>query len=182
MPGNTWASQLKNAQELNGISSCHPPGRPPFRHEQAAVVGDGFDTYHRGILVLAPGLHCAGAACLGRLFHGMRICKWRRMQPAIEREKPGATTIPIAPTEKTQLARSRDKEAHPVYVTIGSVPREICRKPLVCAGILLAWGAPKEAYSRSWRTLKENVTRSIEPCSRSSIANRSSSSIAPGML
>lgn len=61
-------------------------------------------------------------------------------QEEVEREKPGATIIPIIiSTDKTQLTLFRNKTAYPVYMTIGNIPKEIRRKPSSRAYILLGY-------------------------------------------
>src|SRR6202041_763924 len=41
----------------------------------------------------------------------------------------GATIIPIIiSSDKTQLTLFRNKSAYPVYMTIGNIPKDICRK------------------------------------------------------
>ena len=61
-------------------------------------------------------------------------------QEALERECPGATVIPILlSTDKTQLTSFRNKNAYPLYLTIGNIPKEIRRKPSLRAYVLLAY-------------------------------------------
>ena len=61
-------------------------------------------------------------------------------QDALERESPGATVIPILlSTDKTQLTTFRNKNAYPLYLTIGNIPKEIRRKPSLRAYVLLAY-------------------------------------------
>ena len=42
-------------------------------------------------------------------------------------------------TDKTQLTDFRNKSAYPLYMTIGNIPKEICRKPSAHAYVLLAY-------------------------------------------
>ncbi|KAH9962223.1 hypothetical protein BC827DRAFT_1099358, partial [Russula dissimulans] len=52
----------------------------------------------------------------------------------------GATVIPlIVSSDKTQLTLFRSKMAYPVYITIGNVPKEICRKPSHRAQMLITY-------------------------------------------
>ena len=61
-------------------------------------------------------------------------------QEALEKEHPGATIVPILlSTDKTLLTTFRNKTAYPLYMTIGNLPKEICRKPSKHAFILLAY-------------------------------------------
>jgi hypothetical protein len=62
------------------------------------------------------------------------------LQTTLEREKPGATIVPIIiSSDKTQITLFRNKSAYPVYLTIGNLPKEIRRKPSQQGQILLAY-------------------------------------------
>ncbi|KAM6496352.1 hypothetical protein JOM56_009058, partial [Amanita muscaria] len=51
---------------------------------------------------------------------------------------PGATIVPvIISTDKTQLTLFRNKNAYPIYMTIGNIPKEIRRRPSMRAYVLL---------------------------------------------
>lgn len=55
-------------------------------------------------------------------------------------EHPGGTIIPIIlSTDKTQITLFRNKEAYPVYMTIGNIPKGIRRKPSHQAYVLLGY-------------------------------------------
>jgi hypothetical protein len=45
----------------------------------------------------------------------------------------------IVASDKTQLTHFRDKQAYPVYLTIGNIPKDIRRKPLRHAQLLIAY-------------------------------------------
>jgi hypothetical protein len=54
--------------------------------------------------------------------------------------QPGATIIPmIIASDKTQLTHFHDKQAYPVYLTIGNIPKDIRRKPSRHAQLLIAY-------------------------------------------
>jgi hypothetical protein len=64
----------------------------------------------------------------------------RISQEALEKDKPGATIVPILiSSDKTQLTLFRNKSAYPLYLTIGNIPKEIRRKPSFRAYVLLAY-------------------------------------------
>jgi len=58
----------------------------------------------------------------------------------LELHKPGATIIPvIISSDKTQLTLFRDNSAYPIYMTIGNIPKNVCRKPSQLAQILIGF-------------------------------------------
>ena len=53
---------------------------------------------------------------------------------------PGATIIPVLVSlDKTKLTHFRDRMAYPIYLTIGNIPKDICRKPSRHAHILIGY-------------------------------------------
>ncbi|KAL0955348.1 hypothetical protein HGRIS_001597 [Hohenbuehelia grisea] len=139
------------ADELNKKVDEKLPGRPRFvRHEVCevfyrdiiacvkAIFGDpDFTPY----LVFKPEKHYTDTAKTQRMYHDMHTGRWWwATQAEVERERPGATIIPIIiSTDKTQLTLFRNKTAYPVYMTIGNIPKEIRRKPSSRAYILLGY-------------------------------------------
>ena len=45
----------------------------------------------------------------------------------------------IVSSDKTRLTLFRDKMAYPIYLTIGNIPKDICRKPSRHAQILVGY-------------------------------------------
>jgi hypothetical protein len=45
----------------------------------------------------------------------------------------------ILSSDKTQVTLFRNKSAYPVYMTIGNIPKTLCKKPSQCTQILLAY-------------------------------------------
>ena len=58
----------------------------------------------------------------------------------LESCRPGATVIPVLVfSDKTQLTLFRNKMAYPIYLTIGSIPKDICCKPSRHAHFLIGY-------------------------------------------
>ncbi|KAN0103831.1 hypothetical protein V8E52_011591, partial [Russula decolorans] len=65
---------------------------------------------------------------------------WWSVQASLESQQPGATIIPlILSSDKTLLTMFRDKVAYPVYLTIGNFRKDVRRKPLRRAQMLVAY-------------------------------------------
>ena len=70
----------------------------------------------------------------------MLACDSPQPQKAVEKETPGATIIPVhISSDKTLVTSFLGKLVYPVYITIGNVPKEICRKPSMHAQVLFAY-------------------------------------------
>ena len=62
------------------------------------------------------------------------------IQKALEAKCPGTTIIPIIiSSNKTQLTLFCNKLAYPIYMTIGNIPKDVCRKPSHHTHILLGY-------------------------------------------
>jgi hypothetical protein len=74
------------------------------------------------------------------LYYDMKFISDCRSQESLEALRPGATIVPvIISSDKTQLTHFRDKQAYPVYLTIGNIPKDIRRKPSRHAQRLVAY-------------------------------------------
>ncbi|KAG2061352.1 hypothetical protein BDR06DRAFT_966333 [Suillus hirtellus] len=110
--------------------------------ELVSIEGALFsDPNFAGFLVFAPERHYADKDETIRLYHEMHTRKWWwNSQKHLDHERPGATIIPvIISSDKTQVTMFRNKTAYPVYMTIGNIPKDICRKPSRHTHVLLAY-------------------------------------------
>ena len=58
----------------------------------------------------------------------------------VEKNKPGATIVPIIlSSDKTLVTIFQSKQAYPVYLTIGNIPKHIRCKPSRNTQVLLAY-------------------------------------------
>ncbi|KAJ7768569.1 hypothetical protein B0H14DRAFT_2402665 [Mycena olivaceomarginata] len=143
--------------ELNKIIDEKLPGRPKFTRSEVVVNGEVFHLYSRDILecvralwgdtsfapylFVVPEQHYIDKEKTIRMYHNMHTGKWWwSTQEAVGKDHPGATIIPIIiSSDKTQLTVFGNKTAYPVYMTIGNIPKEICRKPSRRAYVLLGY-------------------------------------------
>ncbi|KAI0746222.1 hypothetical protein C8Q80DRAFT_1105448 [Daedaleopsis nitida] len=148
----------KNSRELNAIiDNKLPSPRPRFQRHEIVIAGEAFETYFRNILecvealfgdpdfapmlLLVPERHYTDADMTERVYFDMNTGKWWwTTQIQLEKERPGATVIPIIiSSDKTQLTLIGNKTAYPVYMTLGNLPKDIRCKPSRCGQILLAY-------------------------------------------
>ncbi|KAF5386197.1 hypothetical protein D9615_002285 [Tricholomella constricta] len=145
---------FKDSPDLNKIIDSQLPSRPRFQRKEIVIGGEAYDVYFRDIiecikalysdpqftqlLVFLPERHYADKDQNVRLFHDMHTGKWWwETQKNVERNTPGATIIPIIlSSDKTVVTLFGNKTAYPIYLTIGSLPKEIRRKPS-CHGYIL---------------------------------------------
>ncbi|KAJ3501738.1 hypothetical protein NMY22_g18820 [Coprinellus aureogranulatus] len=150
---------FKNSDELNKTIDNNLPQRPQFKRHEVVVAGESFELYARDVieciralwrdpefapyLSFAPERHYADEDKTQRLYHDMNTGKWWwATQKQVEREtgKKNVTIVPIIiSSDKTQLTTFRNKQAYPVYMTIGNLPKHIRRKPSRQGQILLAY-------------------------------------------
>ncbi|KAH9049439.1 hypothetical protein EDB84DRAFT_1666988 [Lactarius hengduanensis] len=92
-------------------------------------------------LVFAPERHYTDAERTCRVYNEMYTADWWwSVQTSLEARRPGATVIPlIISSDKTQLTLFRNKEAYPVYMGIGNIPKDVRRKPSRYAQMLIGY-------------------------------------------
>ncbi|EAU80829.2 hypothetical protein CC1G_04939 [Coprinopsis cinerea okayama7 len=148
---------FRTSAQLNAIIDKHLVGRPSFTRQEVVVGGEVCEFFYRDViecvkalfgdpdfapyLVFSPEKQYTNEQQDCRVYHDMHTGRWWwATQEAIEREKPGATVVPISlSTDKTLLTLFRNKQAYPLYLTIGNIPKEIRRKVSAHAYILLAY-------------------------------------------
>ncbi|KAE9389182.1 hypothetical protein BT96DRAFT_1070933 [Gymnopus androsaceus JB14] len=131
----------KSANELNNIIDKKIPlTRPLFQVEEVVVQGEAFEVYFRDI-----------NACVKALYSEPQFAKYMkyapekhfadsfletRIQEILDRERPGATIIPvILSKDKTLVTTFCGTSAYPIYLTIGNIPKEICHIPSCWASL-----------------------------------------------
>ncbi|KAF8886786.1 hypothetical protein BD779DRAFT_1611686 [Infundibulicybe gibba] len=148
----------KNSRELNQIIDTDLPNdRPRFERRDIKIAGETFDIFYRnplecvkalfadpefaGDLLLRPERHFADASKTDQLYHEMNTGRWWwDTQQALDIKKPGGTIVlVIISSDKTQVTLFGSKQAYPVYLTIGNIPKNVRRKPSRRAHILLAY-------------------------------------------
>ncbi|KAF8489361.1 hypothetical protein F5888DRAFT_1638649 [Russula emetica] len=101
----------------------------------------GIDPEFVDHLVFAPERHYTSHERTTRIYNKMYTGDWWwKVQTALETHRPGATIVPIIiSSDKTQLTLFCDKMAYPIYMTIGNIPKQTCRKMSCHAQILLGY-------------------------------------------
>ncbi|KAI0753003.1 hypothetical protein C8Q80DRAFT_1217332 [Daedaleopsis nitida] len=149
---------FKNSRELDQIVDGQlASGRPRFIRRKIIVAGEVFDIFYRdilqcvralygdpeftGILVFTPERHYTDADKTVHVYFDMHTGQWWwDTQKKLEKQKPGATVIPIIiSSDKTQLTVFGSKTAYPVYMTLGNLPKDVRRCPSHRGQILLAY-------------------------------------------
>ncbi|KAI9068635.1 hypothetical protein FKP32DRAFT_1561245 [Trametes sanguinea] len=148
---------FRSSQELNSLVDQLPSSRPRFVRQEVEIGGEIFEMFLRdileciralfgdpdfaGLLVFRPERHYADEDHQIRVYFDVHTGEWWwATQEELDRERPGATIIPIIiSSDKTQLTLFGSKMAYPVYMTIGNLPKDIRRKPSRQGQILLAY-------------------------------------------
>ncbi|KAJ3559132.1 hypothetical protein NM688_g529 [Phlebia brevispora] len=163
-PGDTSFSELlaiegvreslnlsfRNAKELNSIIDDMLPKRPAFCCDEVSVAGMIFDIYFRDVLecaralygdpefapylVFVPERHYLDRDETVRLYHDMHTGKWwwstqKSRKYILARPSFQSSSPPI----------KCNKTAYPIYMTIGSLSKDIRRKPSRHGQILLGY-------------------------------------------
>ncbi|KAH9953931.1 hypothetical protein BC827DRAFT_1273072 [Russula dissimulans] len=149
IPGVVEALGLsyRTVDELNAIIDKTLPGYPSFKSLAIKIGGEELQFHYRDILpliqalygnpefacdlIFAPERHYLDSEKTHRVYSEMHTGDWWwSVQTSLELQWPGATIIPlVVSSDKTQLTLFWNKMAYPVYLTIGNVPKDICRKP-----------------------------------------------------
>ncbi|KAF8869819.1 hypothetical protein BD779DRAFT_1479404 [Infundibulicybe gibba] len=138
---------FKNSRELNKIIDAQIPDQPKFKCRNIGVAGESFELYYRNPidcirslfgnpefcndLLMAPEMHFTRPNKQNQVYSELNTGSWWwETQEKIDQEKPGGTIIPvIISSDKTQLTTFCGKQAYPVYLTIGNIPKDIRKKP-----------------------------------------------------
>ncbi|KAN0141046.1 hypothetical protein V8E53_000802 [Lactarius tabidus] len=149
----------RNSGELNKIIDTLP-GTPPFECHDFVLGGEHLQFHSRNILlcvkalfgnpafanrlIFAPERHYTDEEQTCRIYNELHTGDWWwsmcHGRSTLERSQPGATIIPIIlSTDKTQLTLFRGKSAYPIYMGIGNIPKDICRKPSCNAQMVVGY-------------------------------------------
>ncbi|KAF5312199.1 hypothetical protein D9619_003824 [Psilocybe cf. subviscida] len=132
IPGiiETLELSYKNANELNKIIDEHlPASRPRFQRHKILMGGEVCNVFFRNIL-----------ECIKALYGDPELAQY--MMFALERhytDENMTCTWPSGGRQHKRRSRRRHLSAYPVYLTIGNIPKEICRKPSKRAYVLLGY-------------------------------------------
>ena len=117
-----------------------------------------------------------GTLRYGMLNHDDLLLIW--LKETLELHRPGATVIPvIISSDKTQLTLFREKQAYPIYLTIGNIPKDIHRKPSHLAQILIGYIPTTKL---PWLTNKEARRRALANIFHTCMCDVLQSIIEPG--
>ncbi|KAI0372511.1 hypothetical protein BV20DRAFT_1034577 [Pilatotrama ljubarskyi] len=152
-PSTSSTSGLPSATRLRASSAA-------FRSASAflwTLLNECFEIFYRdiiacvralfsdpelmGLLVFRPERHYADPEHQVRVYFDMHTGEWWwSTQEQLDRERPGATMVPIIiSSDKTQLTLFGSKTAYPVYMMIGNLPKDVCRKLSRRGQILLTY-------------------------------------------
>ncbi|KAH9066109.1 hypothetical protein EDB83DRAFT_2506349 [Lactarius deliciosus] len=149
----------KTSAELNNLIDKALPGRPSFQCEDLVIGGETLQFHYRDIvpcirslfgnpefaheLVFTPERHYTDAERTCRVYSEMHMGDWWwSIQMSLEARNAGATVILlIISSDKTLLTHFWDKEAYPIYLGIGNIPKST-RWKLSCSAQMLIGYVP----------------------------------------
>ncbi|KAF8259179.1 hypothetical protein EI94DRAFT_1617172 [Lactarius quietus] len=170
---------FKNTRELNQLIDTHLPGRPPFQRKEILVGQEVCEVYFRDViqciralfgdpdfaqdLIFRPEKHYVNEERTERMYHDMHTGSWWWLtQAAVEKDKPGATIIPVLiSTDKTQLTQFRNKSAYPIYMTIGNIPKHVRRKTSSRAYVLLGYLPTTKLEEQTNKAKRKRLTANL---------------------
>ncbi|KAF8267150.1 hypothetical protein EI94DRAFT_1842165 [Lactarius quietus] len=170
---------FKNTRELNQLIDTHLPGRPPFQRKEILVGQEVCKVYFRDViqciralfgdldftqdLIFRPEKHYVNEERTERMYHDMHTGSWWWLtQAAVEKDKPGATIIPVLiSTDKTQLTQFRNKSAYLIYMTIGNIPKHVRRKTSSRAYVLLGYLPTTKLEEQTNKAKRKRLTANL---------------------
>ncbi|KAJ3564141.1 hypothetical protein NP233_g8487 [Leucocoprinus birnbaumii] len=197
---NALGLSYKNTRELNNIVD-NLPTIPKFQEREVVIDGETIIFHSRDIvaclkhlwrdpelvddLILEPEQQWADKERTSRLYHEMNTGDWWWTTQAEVEKATGdqhATVVPIIlSSDKTQLTMFRNKQAYPVYMTLGNIPKHIHRKPSRQVQVLLAYlpttklehisnkALCRHAISNLFHTCMQFIVKPLEHLSKTGI-------------
>ncbi|KAF8271908.1 hypothetical protein EI94DRAFT_1567196, partial [Lactarius quietus] len=145
------------SRELNNIIDNDLPGTPAFKSKDFTIGGELLQFHYRDIIlcirslmsnpefasdmIFSPERHYTDRSHASHIYNEMHTRDWWwSVQTALESCRPCVTVVPlIISTDKTLLTAFQGTTAYPIYMGIGNIPKDICRKPSWSAQLLIGY-------------------------------------------